>query len=534
MSAVFIYHAHYESYRAVKGRDDGRAAAFVSDCLEELGYDSCISVGSPEQVAAAFEQLRSQQPLLAAIMTCNIHNTTESANIGRMIQNTSGIPVIACGPAVVVDNEEFRTASECRGYISDNWAQHLRASLDGTRRTREENTTPQVPRTTASREKTVASISGMDPWLGCGYCIRGRTVKSGNAIEAEVQQILASENSPRFIPFVDSDFLEDRRRGAEIGRILGRRRKTHPFAWGIQSSPGSLMKAEALLSELVEGGLVRVEMAVNHPDDSAIEAVRLCCQAGVAQVAGHFVMDRIPLRTETPIATIEHAKRMLHAAPGCFEPGLSLLLPSAHAARSGCYNTCPLSLNNSVSLTDYPRSPIAYENADHSWPLRLQHLFRTEVLDSMFELATTLPVERITPHFAIHEQFGLESIWYGEIFEKDRILCNYFTLLIQGGAKRSIDIGSDNLLTWHPQRSVSIWASMDFANSYPRLLGQVLSPLEYELLLHCSGKQTLAQILHALFPCFGSLFDSFAAFRDMVTEILGNFEKNRWLVFVEL
>jgi hypothetical protein len=56
-----------------------------------------------------------------------------------------------------------------------------------------------------------------------------------------------------------------------------------------------------------------------------------------------------------------------------------------------------------------------------------------------------------------------------------------------------------------------------------------LSPLEYELLLRCAGKRSLADIETELFSLFGGPYQNHVEFHEKLVDILYQFNFKYWL-----
>lgn len=285
----------------------------------------------------------------------------------------------------------------------------------------------------------------------------------------------------------------------EIQSLKGLRDE-RDFAWCLQCGLRALLNHSAFVRNLADSGPVRVELAVEPTEGESIggrdldEAVAFCLEAGVAQVAGRIVLREPFERPEALRAMLDSVEERLQAAPGFFEWEASLegsdsVRQAFHDRRTACMRR------------------VAAER-------RIGH-------------------ETLLRHFTLFERYGISSVWYREIFEKTPAIFNYYTLIARGATIRSEE-ASGSLDEWRPQRTLSLWASMDFSEGYPRIGRYVLSPLEYDLLLHASGKLTLRQVLDVVHPRFGGFFDDFESFRKAALSVYKTFEDKLWLVYAEI
>ncbi|HOT75940.1 MAG TPA: radical SAM protein [Candidatus Wallbacteria bacterium] len=162
----------------------------------------------------------------------------------------------------------------------------------------------------------------------------------------------------------------------------------------------------------------------------------------------------------------------------------------------------------------------------------------TDVFKKMAKLsaARAIDYETVLRHFKLYEERGIKSIYYDKIFSADHLIYNYFTIISRGGGARSREINDkclngSGLSSFRPQRTMAVWTAVNFEKGYPAIGPDVLSPLEYELLLHCTGKSTLAEIYGIISEKFSRCFDRFEELKNSVDIILSDFEKKYWMIF---
>ena len=151
----------------------------------------------------------------------------------------------------------------------------------------------------------------------------------------------------------------------------------------------------------------------------------------------------------------------------------------------------------------------------------------------------SIKFETALAHFRLHEQHGIDTIFYGRIFSPDPLIYNYFTIISRGAAQRTADTGiaggagpqKFERSSFRPQRVMAVWMALDFERGYPAVGRDVLSPLEYELLLYCTGKSTLGEIYDIMFAKFARSFAGFDELKRAVDKILSGFEKKYWILY---
>jgi hypothetical protein len=122
--------------------------------------------------------------------------------------------------------------------------------------------------------------------------------------------------------------------------------------------------------------------------------------------------------------------------------------------------------------------------------------------------------------------YGIRSRWFEEISANPRAYEYYYVLYLNEGQafEPALDFTRD-----YPQRTFELWRTMTFTEGFPKLDGMALSPLEYELLLRCAGKRSLAELETELFLRFGGPYQNQAEFHEKLVDILYQFNFKYWL-----
>ena len=258
-----------------------------------------------------------------------------------------------------------------------------------------------------------------------------------------------------------------------------------------------------------------IDMPAGAGFKECAEAVEKCLKAGVKVIAGRIAPEALSCDIASVRKTAVAAIALIDKYAGVFEA----YYDDGYLKNAGFKND--------------------EEREKH---MAAAQITKTDILKEMSKASAVRKIdyETILLHFRLHEEDGVDSIYYARIFSRDPLIYNYFTIVSRGGARRSSDIaagiesGRGGLSSFRPQRTMAIWTAVDFDRGYPAVGGYVLSPLEYELLLHCTGKSTLAEIykiMNAKFPrCFGGLDE----LKKSVNKILSDFEKKYWILYSRL
>jgi hypothetical protein len=145
-----------------------------------------------------------------------------------------------------------------------------------------------------------------------------------------------------------------------------------------------------------------------------------------------------------------------------------------------------------------------------------------------------IPHEVLLKHFELYRGQGLHSVWLDNVFLPDVRVHNYYVMMSRGAVKRLEDIDHAQRNDWRPQRTIDLWGAADFSGGFARIGRHALSPLEYQLLLFSTGKQTLGQVLRAVHQRFADRFQGYDDFAEVALEILRQFETRLWLAYSQL
>jgi hypothetical protein len=156
-----------------------------------------------------------------------------------------------------------------------------------------------------------------------------------------------------------------------------------------------------------------------------------------------------------------------------------------------------------------------------------------KILDSMNRLLRSGCVFHgdILRHYRLNVDYGISSVWHGAVYSREPFLHRRYMLLVKSDAERMEDIPADELLSWRPLRVFSLWNAITWKGAAPEISQHVLSPLEYELLLLCSGKLQVRQVMDLLLEKFKDRFETGEEAERMVFGFLKEFEERNWLVF---
>ncbi|MFP5211803.1 MAG: radical SAM protein, partial [Acidobacteriota bacterium] len=320
------------------------------------------------------------------------------------------------------------------------------------------------------------------------------------------------------------------------------------FVWFCEGHPSRIVRWPETVKRMVDSGLVRMQIGIESGSRRVIEAYRkqttleeiervveICRDAGLPQLCGNIIIGGADESRETLEETREYVDRLLSLAPGMLDVSLTIFMPFPGTAMTRSPESFGMRVRDGEALTtvgDYP--VVETENmALHEIATARKDFWRG-IFSSMrsLEKEGKVPHKRILSHYRLHHDYGISSIWHSAIYSKNPFLHRRYTLIARSGAQRSADIPAEAIAEWRPTRVFSLWNTLSWEEGFPRIFGFVLSPLEYEIILHCSGKYRLKEMVEAILRRFPAVFPDRAEAEGTVLNTLGEFERRHWLVFV--
>ncbi len=302
-----------------------------------------------------------------------------------------------------------------------------------------------------------------------------------------------------------------------------------------------------MAAQMVDAGLARMQIGIESGSRSIIdsygkkttpeqirEVVRICRQADLPQLCGNIIVGGAHETRDSLEETWAFVDSLLQIAPGMLDISLTLFMPypctamTQHPEEFGLEIVDPQAM---MSVGDYPtvrskelnREQISGARKD--FLLRLVQRMQTMLRDG--EVSEDL----ILRHYFLMDAYGLSSVWHKAVYSRMAFLDRRFTLLSRTSAERLKDIPRAELDHFHPLRVFNLYNSISWKGDLPMIEGVVLSPLEYELILLCSGKSALLKIKGIIFDRFGNGFESRQDLDAMIESLIGDFENRHWVVF---
>ncbi|WP_026393679.1 B12-binding domain-containing radical SAM protein [Acetobacterium malicum] len=542
---------------------------YLAGALEEAGFEPLVFHGKPEHL---LEQVKQNEPV-AVGFSCDFDNVQLIEALSKKIKADWNIPIIVGGPQSIGLKQKFLEDSQAdfilRGEGEVSLPLLLKAVLKEDGDLSEINglamikdgifteTPPEIianldalplPAYHASLQTDHSYgkliFTGRGCPYQCAYCapspgkqqVRLRSIP---LVLAEIKLNLQNNPDLNYIIIMDDAFTLNRERIEEFCLGMKEIRKDRDLVWYCECHVGRIKNWMDILPTMIAAGLIRLQIGIESGDqqvidaynkhvkiDDIIEFVSYAADCGLTQIATNFIVGG---PEETPGATANLIETLMDRAPGVIDiitgflrayPGTEILTNPEK------FNLQLHDQSGRFSGDDYPFVTPKGKSQDQLMNDR-QELNKV-IRQSMQKKIKNhqLKQQAVMKQFKAALTYGIRSRWFEEIAANPRAYEYYYVLYLNEGQAfdPSLDFSSD-----YPQRTFELWRTMTFTEGFPKLDGMALSPLEYELLLRCAGKKSLAEIETELFTIFGGPYQNQAEFHGKLVDILYQFNFKYWL-----
>ncbi|RJR06701.1 radical SAM protein [Candidatus Parcubacteria bacterium] len=579
MYDILLINTRREHFSSVR-EDINIGINLLAVFLRDKGYNVALFRGSAHEAMEWIEEIMRKDGAKTTGFYCDYANQTLVEEFSRKVKETWNIPVFTGGPQAVGLGEDFFRKSHCDVVVRGDGEFTLLDLLDVY--IKNEKKLSEIDGISYIQEGKVVcrpdrkSVEDLDslPWpdfrleknhkswiylpvmtgrgcpYRCAFCYEGSNSKTVRfrSVENVMKEICSHfERHPqiKYIFFVDDTFTLDPKRVEKFCRELSRLRKERDFIWFCEGHVQTLFKWPEMLEQMVEAGMVKILLGIESGSDRVLElyrknttaemiksVIKNCVKAGVAQIPGNIIIGGPVESNETLEADIDLINSLLHIAPGQFDPFCFFLIPHINTAIKLNPEEFGISLlpeRELHSLEDIPLTETDSLDWKDMFNARLN--FNKRILTTMKKIYVKgkIPLETIIRCYQLLQKYSVYSIWIPNVFAVNPLDHLYYQYLSAGILKHSQDIKGKSLLLCHPQRVFELWNTLSYDRGYPLIDKYVLSPVEYELLLLCSGKLPLIEIIKRVYETSGDGFDTEGDFERFSLEILKNFEDRRWI-----
>ncbi len=579
---VLLINIHRFTYDLMSITNESPGLLYLAGYLESKGYDSLVFHGEPSDAREFLNKEIKESKILACGLYCDFENTAEVFEISDLISRHHKIPVILGGPQVGGFDAKYISGCGCLTAIfgegeiplhgileclyngAGDWKKlsgliYVNESGELTRT----EATPMIENLDAlplpafhkwvnkPELKSVYIQSGRGCPFSCAFCHEGSLkrkvrLRSVDKVLEHIKMVLDNEPSLNYIVFADDTLIMSRERVMELCAGLTEIRKKRNFVWFCEGHVKQLIKYPGLLAEMTKAGMIKMQVGIESGSQKVLdaygkrttlaeieEAVKMSAREGVHQMIGFFITGGPFENREILEENKKFAEKLLNLAPGVIILGISPLMPYPSTEITHCPEKFGLKIvdpQGSTVFSDFPVTQTDFMNREEI--AAAQNELMQHILDTMIKLFKDgkVPHERIVDCFRDYG-YGAQSVWHMAVYNTIPFVRGYYTLIARNAVKRSLDIPENEILGWRPQRIMEMWHDVDFSEGYPKIGKDVLSPLEFELLLYSTGKLKLKQVLDKVREKFGRLFDSESEFNEEAMNILKKFEHKYWLAY---
>ena len=542
---------------------------YLAGALEQAGFEPLVFHGKPEDL---LEQVKQNEPN-AVGFSCDFDNVQLIEGLSKKIKADWDIPIIVGGPQSIGLNQQFLEDSQADFILRGEGEVSLPLLLNAVLKEDGDlseikglamikdwiftETPPEIiadldalplPAYHASLHINHAYgkliFTGRGCPYQCAYCapspgkqkVRLRSIP---LVLEEIKLNLQKNPDLNYIIIMDDAFTLNRERIEEFCLGMKEIRKDRDLVWYCECHVGRIKNWMDILPTMIEAGLIRLQIGIESGDQTVIdqynkhvkiediiEFVSYAADCGLTQIATNFIVGG---PEETPGATARLIQTLMDKAPGIIDiiTGFLRAYPGTQILENPeKFNLQLHDQSGRFSDDDYPFVTPRGKNQDQVMKDRQElnkvirqsmqkkiknHELKNEVVMKQFKAALT---------------YGIRSRWFEEIAANPRAYEYYYVLYLNEGQifEESLDFTRD-----YPQRTFELWRTMTFTEGFPKLDGMALSPLEYELLLRCAGKRSLAEIETELFSIFGSPYQNQTEFHGKLVDILYQFNFKYWL-----
>ncbi|TWI64803.1 radical SAM superfamily enzyme YgiQ (UPF0313 family) [Desulfobotulus alkaliphilus] len=509
----------------------------LSAFLEENGYPAKAFAGYAHEADDLLEnEIDSGVKIIG--FSCDYENQQEVIQLCRKVKDQWGLPVIVGGPQAVALGEDFLIKScadaivrgegelaalelmhffiDRTGKIEDilgitflkdgicvnNPDQPLIKNLDSLPFPK-----PHHNIGTWFRRNSAAFITGRGCPFNCSFCyeggnMRGVRWRSIENVMTELKEVLDSRPDIKYVLFTDDTFTLNHRRLRSFVEALSDYRKKRDFGWFAEAHVMTLLRHPELVSEMVEAGLLTLQIGVESGNDSVLkaynkkistkdieDAVILCKNSGVPHVVANIIVGGA-LETEKTIKeSISFGKSIIEAGAGMMELHAINFWPlpgTAMTKRPHDFGIEILDPDSLTSTTDYPVVRCDTLEPEHlcEYRLRMEGKFKKK----MEVTASQLSFDRALMHFQMAYKYNSPTQWYYILNKIDRYRM-YCSLYINGAIRKYEQIPEKDRPLWRPIRT----CPPNIKNGFNYAGDIEVDSEQFSVLLSGTGKMTILE-----------------------------------------
>ena len=509
------------------------------------GYEAKSFSGTLEAGLRRVDKLCAAGKVSMVGLYCDYENVTENIFLSRHVKETYNLSVIVGGPQATALDENFFRESKCDAVVRYegeltvlelmNFYLEEVGELEAIRgitylRGDELIKNPERPPIknldalpfidaacyleSEHFYRGLSLMTGRGCPFHCAFCHEGahtRAVRfrSVENVLAEVDAYLKIwDGDELYILFTDDTFTLNSGRVKAICDGLAERRKTCGIKFFCEGHIHTLYKNPEMISDLVKGGCVRIQLGIeagtapalkaygkNSTPEEIFEVVRLCRDAGIQQVYGNIILGGANFTREIFEADKKFVRELIEESCGVLEIGVVTFWPLAETKMTRCPKDFGIKICDDEFLTsvgDFPQ--IETPELDRLTINEMRREFTEEIAVQIVNMLENwrVPTELILKWFPTSQRTKSYGMWFRELASRE-ILFAYYEMLKLGEGFHSAQV--ENLAAAHPLRVAYLYKYLRRIDSVTaQICGEVFSGVELEVLLLTTGKLSVEEI----------------------------------------
>ncbi len=286
----------------------------------------------------------------------------------------------------------------------------------------------------------------------CAFCFEGGNSKNlrmrtADDVLFEIETRLQKSRGPRYLFFCDDTFTANPRRLEKLLAGLRRFREKYDFVWFCEGHPGFLSKRPELIKEMMESGMVRMQIGMESGADHVLQAygkqavpedvknvVDTCYREGLPQLAGNFIIGGAFETPHTLEVTTRFALDLLERAPGMLDLSTTFLTPLPGTRIFEDPGHFDIVLEDRDCLTSMEDFPVN-STRELSLPeiCRARSVFLTRISNTMKDQFKNgrIPERRIRRDFELAFRYGIAAGYLKFIYGRNPIMVAYYRKLTE-------------------------------------------------------------------------------------------------------
>ncbi len=521
----------------------------LSAWMNVNGYSGQGFAGTLHEGRIIVDNLCLSRKVRVIGLYCDYSNVSDNIVLSSYIKDKYNIPVIVGGPQATALGEDFLRKSRCDvlsfgegelttlelldyflegvgclsqiksiAYLEDNVIRRnplrdLIHNLDALPIVSED--CYLIPRNDWS---DLSILTGRGCPFRCSFCHEGKFSKTVRfrSVENVLEEVRINlekmpRESPRIILFTDDTFTLKPERVRAICDGLRELRREHRFIWFCEGHVGMLKRHPEMISWMAEAGCWRIQIGIEAGSEKVLssyrknitpeeikEVVVMCRDAGIQQIFGNIIIGSAHFSKEIYEHDLQFSRELLELGQGTLELNALSLWPLPETeltVNPGKYGIRIVDPDFITTVDDFPQTET--DEYDVWGILDCVQKMRTEIYNIMVKMIKerAIPESRIISWITQSRMNSTGGIWFNALQSLNNVY-NWYDLLSSDECISSRDFNNEDYLASRPLRVIALDVSLSKNEKGEKVLyGNTISDEEMTVLIYCTGKLTLSEML---------------------------------------